>query len=61
MATGGSIEEDCLIWHHWEETPLVLWRLGDPGKGNVRRSRWAEAGVGGWEIILIEAVGRRMG
>jgi hypothetical protein len=24
-----AVSEDCLIWHHWEERSLVLWRLDD--------------------------------
>ena len=25
------VAEDCLIRHHWEGRPLVLWILDDPG------------------------------
>jgi hypothetical protein len=31
MAPAGFVAEDGLIWHHWEGSPLVLWRLDDPG------------------------------
>ena len=24
------VAEDGLIWHHWEGSPFVLWRLDDP-------------------------------
>jgi hypothetical protein len=24
------VAEDCLVWHHWEGSPLFLWRLDDP-------------------------------
>jgi hypothetical protein len=30
MASAGYVAEDCLIWHHWEESPLVLLRVDDP-------------------------------
>jgi hypothetical protein len=30
MAPVGYVAEDCLIWHHWEGSPLVLWRLDAP-------------------------------
>ena len=25
------VAEDWLIWHHWEGSPLILWRLDDLG------------------------------
>ena len=31
MVATGYVAEDCLIWHHWEGSPLVLWKLDDPG------------------------------
>ena len=31
MAPAGYVAEDSLICHDWEGTPLVLWRLDDPG------------------------------
>jgi len=31
MAPPGYVAEDGLIWPQWEERPLVLWRLYDPG------------------------------
>jgi hypothetical protein len=27
----GYVAEDCLIWHQWEGSPLVLWRLDNLG------------------------------
>jgi hypothetical protein len=44
MAPAGYVAEDCLIWHHCEGSPLVLWRLDSP-----RECKAAEAGVGGLE------------
>jgi len=34
-----------LVWHQWEERPLVLSRLDAPLWENVREGRWE--GVGG--------------
>jgi hypothetical protein len=31
IASVGYVAEDFLIWHHLEGSPLVLWRLDDPG------------------------------
>jgi hypothetical protein len=31
MASAGYVAEDSLIWHPWEGSPLILWRLDDPG------------------------------
>jgi hypothetical protein len=31
MALAAYVADDCFIWQHWEESPLVLWRLDDPG------------------------------
>jgi hypothetical protein len=31
MAPASYVAEGCLIWHHWERSPLVLWRLDVPG------------------------------
>jgi hypothetical protein len=31
MAPIGYVAENCLIWHHQEERPMVLWSLDDPG------------------------------
>jgi hypothetical protein len=30
MAPAEYVAEDGLIWHQWEEMPLVLWRLDAP-------------------------------
>ena len=51
------IAEDGLIRHHWEGSPLVLWRL--PVKGNARalKQEW----VGGWGSTLVEEKGRYEG
>jgi hypothetical protein len=29
MAPAGYVAEDYIICHHWEGSPLVLWRLDD--------------------------------
>ena len=55
MAPAGCVAEDCLIGHQWEESPLVLWRLDDPGSGNARALK--QVWVGRWESTLIEAGG----
>jgi len=55
MAPDGYVAENCLIWHHWEGSPLVLMRLDDTGYGNTRPLR--QERVDGWGSILIEAVG----
>jgi hypothetical protein len=46
MAPATYVAEGVLIWHQWEERPLVLWRLVAPVLGNVRavRQEW----VGRW-------------
>jgi hypothetical protein len=36
MVPAAYVAEDGLIGHHWEGSPLVLWRLNDPEKGNAR-------------------------
>ena len=36
MAPAGYVVEDCLIWYHWEGSPLVLWRLDDGEEEIVR-------------------------
>jgi hypothetical protein len=53
MVPAGYVAEDGLIWHHWEGSPLVLWRLDDPVQGKARplRQEW----VGKWGSTLIEA------
>jgi hypothetical protein len=44
--------EDYLIWHQWEGSLLVLWRLNDPCK-------CAKAGGGRWgRSTPIEAEGQ---
>jgi hypothetical protein len=53
------VAEDCLMWHQWEGTHLVLWRLDAPENRGAREMRWEW--VCGWESILIEAKGRGMG
>ena len=42
MAPSGYVAEECLIWHHWEGSPLVLWKFDDPAQGNARalRQEW---------------------
>jgi hypothetical protein len=42
MAPAGYVAEDCHIGHHWEGSPLILWRLDNPGLGNARalRQEW---------------------
>ena len=46
MAPPGFVAEDCLIWHYWEGSPLVLWRLNDPEQGNARalKQKWLVGG-----------------
>jgi len=36
MAPAGCVAEDGIIGHHWEGSPLVLWRLHDPVSGNAK-------------------------
>ena len=43
MAPAAYIAEDGLVWHQWEETPLVLWRL----MPQCRKCQGRKAGVGG--------------
>jgi hypothetical protein len=31
MAPAEYVAEDCLIWYHWKGSPLILWKLDDPG------------------------------
>ena len=31
IAPGGYVAQICLICHHGQESPMVLWRLSDPG------------------------------
>jgi hypothetical protein len=40
MAPNKYVAEYCLIWHQWEGSHLVLWRLDVPEKGDARRVRW---------------------
>jgi len=42
MAPSTYVTEDGLVWHQWEERPLVLSRLDVPGWGGGRK-------MGGWE------------
>jgi hypothetical protein len=46
MVPAGYVAENGFLWHHWEWNPLVLWRLDDPGEGNMRelRQKWGD----GW-------------
>ena len=36
MGTAAYAPEDYLIWHQWEGSPLVLWRVDDPVVENAR-------------------------
>ena len=36
MSTSEFVPEDYLIWHQWEECPLVLWRVDDQLVENAR-------------------------
>jgi hypothetical protein len=56
MAPAAYVEEDGLIWHQWEGRPLVMWKLDDPGYGNVMALRQEWVGVSG--STLIEEGGR---
>ena len=42
MAPTGYVAEDGLIWHQWEESPLLLWWLDDPSQRNAKvlRGEW---------------------
>jgi hypothetical protein len=53
MAPDTNVAGDYLIWHQWQGSPLVLWRLNAPVSENARtvRQDW----VGGWGRTLIEA------
>jgi hypothetical protein len=55
MGPAAYAAEDGLIWHHWEGSPLVLWRLIDPVLRNARAQRLER--VDGWWSTLIEAGG----
>ena len=52
MASAGYVAEDCFIGHHWEGSPLVQWRINDPGLVKAR-ALWQEW-VGGRESTLIK-------
>jgi hypothetical protein len=58
MAPAGYVPEDCLIRHHWEAKPLVLWRPDDSGLGNARAARQEQ--VSGRGSTFLEA-GEREG
>jgi hypothetical protein len=53
MAPTAYVAQDCLIWHHWEGMPFVLWRHNIPMSVNdtTARQEW----VFGWVSSLIEA------
>jgi len=31
MVPATYVAEEGIVWHQWEEKPLVLWRPDDPG------------------------------
>ena len=57
MAPDTYVAEDGLIWHQWEERPLVLWRFDAPILGDFRvvMQEW----VSRWRSTLMEAKRRR--
>ena len=46
MAPGVYVAEDGLIWHQWEERPLVLLWLYVPTLGNAKAVRQEWVGWG---------------
>jgi hypothetical protein len=53
MAPAGYVAEDCLIGHHWDGSPLIIWSLDNPGQGDAMalRQEW----VGEWGSTLIKS------
>jgi hypothetical protein len=47
MFLAAYVAEDGLVSHHWEEKPLILWRLYAPVQGNAkdRKQEWV-----GWVV-----------
>ena len=46
MAPGAYAAEDSIVWHQWEERPLVQRGLVFPSLGECQ---FAEVGEDGWE------------
>ena len=50
MTLGVYVAEDCLIWHKWEWSPLVLWKLDGSSKGDARELSRERVGL--WSTLI---------